>query len=588
MVNAVTMRAANPQRTGVYIDTVLTKAAVKQHGLKATAWQVTGGDKRGTEGQLLLAPGVKMPDGSTRDLCLYVDMGNVACAFDAADPANVPKPLWSRQLGHPVTITKQQDEYGINLLAGAYSTGCLDVNAGILYAVIWTSPDGTAANGRHEFHAIYVDSGQPVHPPLSFEGVSYTVGNTTKRFVSAQRKQRAALLLSGGTVFVAFGSVSETSHTALGWLIAYEPSYQALSGAWCSAMSAKGFGAGIWNGGGGPAADGEGNIIVTTGNGSFDGELDFGESVVKLRYRPPTAQQIAEKQLSPMEVVGNFTPWTDDAMVDLDADGDDYGQAPDPKATNYRGYITAEGQGMGDLDLGSGAPLVNLKQQVVYAIGKHSVLYTVPLNMGRTTPADLQDAQANYRTSLATKPIFAGYNGLGLNAAPADPRDLPITYTGRTQHIHGEMVLWDTGTEQRLYLWAENNSLRCYRVNPDNSLTALGWSAEWASADCTGMGGMPGGMITLSWDGKDPETAVLWASIPYGDANQHVVQGRFLAYDPWDFGTYSDGHGHILPIFDSEKIQQTYLFNKFSRPVAAGHVFLPTYGSDISRWSLNI
>ncbi len=38
---------------------------------------------------------------------------------------------------------------------------------------------------------------------------------------------------------------------------------------------------GVWGGGAGPAVDASGNVYISTGNGSFDGSNNFGDSVVK-------------------------------------------------------------------------------------------------------------------------------------------------------------------------------------------------------------------------------------------------------------------------------------------------------------------
>ena len=83
-------------------------------------------------------------------------------------------------------------------------------------------------------------------------------------------------------------------------------------------------------------------------------------------------------------------------------------------------------------------------------------------------------------------------------------------------------------------------------------------------------------MISLSANGDTD--GVVWASIPYWDANMKISPGRFLAYDAADFGRWSDGNGAILPLWDSQQWNWQFSFNKFNPPVIwNGHVFLPTY-----------
>jgi len=66
---------------------------------------------------------------------------------------------------------------------------------------------------------------------------------------------------------------------------------------------------GVWMGGGGPVADGDGFVYVTTGNGPYDGSTAWGESVLKLD--------------SHLNLVDHFTPydWAFLQCKDLDLSG---------------------------------------------------------------------------------------------------------------------------------------------------------------------------------------------------------------------------------------------------------------------------
>ena len=81
-----------------------------------------------------------------------------------------------------------------------------------------------------------------------------------------------------------------------------------------------------------------------------------------------------------------------------------------------------------------------------------------------------------------------------------------------------------------LFCSGENGNLRAWSVAANGVATYLACSAEVASAQSQEQfGGMPGGLMCLSANGATPNTAVLWACIPYLDANTAVSPGRLLA-----------------------------------------------------------
>jgi hypothetical protein len=89
-----------------------------------------------------------------------------------------------------------------------------------------------------------------------------------------------------------------------------------------------------------------------------------------------------------------------------------------------------------------------------------------------------------------------------------------------------------------LFCWGENGNLRAWTIGGNGAASYLACSAEVASAQSPVP---PGGMMCLSADCAASNTAVLWACIPYLDANTVVSPGRLLAYDATSFGTFGDG-----------------------------------------------
>jgi hypothetical protein len=146
-----------------------------------------------------------------------------------------------------------------------------------------------------------------------------------------------------------------------GWVLGYDAQALNLVGVFSS--TPNGWGAGIWQSGGGIASDAVGNLFVQTGNGSFDGHLggqDFGDSIVKL--------QQSSAGLNPVDF---FTPY-------------------DQLSLSYQ-----------DLDVGSGNPLLLPDQpgphtHELVGGGKEGTLYVVDRDaMGGYNPAgDTQIVQA--------------------------------------------------------------------------------------------------------------------------------------------------------------------------------------------------
>ena len=585
---AVTTRSYDLTRCGANTqETILTPAAVKTRGIKKLFSLALPGDARGCEAQPLIVPGVRLADGSTHDVVYLATMANRVFAFDANNGAQ----LWMVQLGNPIQGDTTIDAYLINDHWGILSTPVIDVSAGLMYACAWTSVDGSPAKGQHYLHAIRLRDGSAAHPPLNLEGTSYNPGHglPAQQFRSMERKQRAALLLAEGAVFVAFGTIAESAATARGWVIAVDTARFQVSATWTS--TARGSGGGIWHSGGGPATDAEGNIYVVTGNGDFDAVTDFGESIVKIRYIPPTATRAGS-----LTVVDWWTPWTDDGRTGGNPDGEGVKQ-PREKAmpTNFRkdahlartmgSAAMNMSAAWGDQDFGAGGPVLAPTAGAILACGKDGVLYTANLhNLGKTQPAELgpSDTAHNYGRLKAAPIFYTYYPGPQRSPVPSNVGNLNFWSGNRTHHLHGTPVLWQSAVHGLIHFcWGENGNLRAWALGNNGASTYLACSAEWASANSPAPpGGMPGGMISLSANGGND--GIVWASIPYTDANMEISAGRFLAYDAANFGKYSDGSGSMPSLWDSQQWNWQFSHNKFNRPVVwNGRIFLPTYDGEV-------
>lgn len=422
MSRSITTRSFDNARTGAYLhEEVLTPAAVGTRGIRRAFSLAMNGDRRGIEAQPLAVADVQIADGSHHDVIFLADMANQVWAFDAATGAS----LWMRTLGRPVNGGQDIDVYVINDHWGVLGTPVIDTHTGVLYAVAWTSVDGSVGAARHVCYAVSLRDGHDVHPPVDLEGAVYDAGNglPQQQFRSATRKQRAALLLTKvngvATVFIAFGSVRETSQDARGWVIACSTEPFALTAAWSAA--AAGFGGGIWHGAGGLASDNAGLIYAMTGNGTFDGVTDFSESFIKLQYTPPAPPATTTGRLA---ILDWWTPYTDKArtsnappatvedIVSRDIPADD-----SALPTNFRAYAEPAAAPMdmddwGDMDLASGGPVLVASHGCVLGCGKDGVMYVV----------DQHTMERRHRPTSSTRPATTPSCGRSRSSSPTTPR----------------------------------------------------------------------------------------------------------------------------------------------------------------------
>jgi hypothetical protein len=581
-------------RTGANVkETTLTVMAVRTRGVR-TLLTLTADDPR-LEAQPLYVSGIVI-GGHQRNVVYQATMGNMVYAWDA----DTGVLLWSVHLGTPINGSQQIDAHNINVKWGILSTPVIDRKAGVLYACAWISPDHSGRWQTGEFFAAALElvTGKLVKPLLSLEGATYDPGHSlpVQKFNSAERKQRAALALTGGAVIICFGTIAETAASARGWVIAVDIASWSIAATWCS--TSRGSGGGIWMSGGGPAIQSDGSIWVVTGNGAFDGTTDWGESVVRLRYTPPAGGATGS-----LRVLGWWTPWTDSGRTGGNPEGETgHAVVMDamekhmqhlPKASNFRIVSFLARMGIadrnmggawGDQDLGASGIVLVETYGIALVSGKDGILYTIDINHpGNTAPADFAPAAAaaNY-AKLAAPPILYTYYDPGVNPAPTNPQELNRLAANRTHHLHGTPVAWQSAAHGQLHFCGgENGNLRAWQLGGNKSSIYLACSAAVASAQApVPTGGMPGWSIAVSANGQTD--GVIWAMIPYGDANMQLTNGRLLAYDATSFGRFGDGSGEIVPLWDSQDWGWNFLHPKFNRPIAVGgKVIVPTYDGHV-------
>jgi outer membrane protein assembly factor BamB len=238
---------------------------------------------------------------------------------------------------------------------------------------------------------------------------------------------------------------------------------------WCSTPAGRN--GGIWQSGQGPAADAEGNIYVTIGDGTFAArDSDYGDSFVKLR--------LEDGQLT---VKDYFTPCN-------------------------QAYLAKN-----DLDFGSSGPISIPGTSFLLGAGKQGRLYLLDSHeMGKYV------ASPGPRDSNCVNP----------NARD----EVQVTAGG---HLHGSPVFWQGPDAPRVYVWGEMDALKSYVVRQGKLQTPPAKSNYVIGCDPPQEMCMPGGMLSISSDQNKPGSGIVWAVVPSnGDASKRRgVAGMVLALD---------------------------------------------------------
>lgn len=612
----ITTKAYDNARSGMWPhETVLTQDAVTRHGLVLERTIPVYGDARGMEAQPLIAPhvltkaavlgsppcegvsciavAIVVKGAEYHDVMVLPSMANVVRGVDAETGAA----LWQTTLGMPIQGSAKIDFHSINDKWGCLSTGVI-VGAK-WYGVCQVSIDnsGTSASGRYFMFALSLADGTQTMKPVNVQGSDNSLW-----------KQRSALAYDAKTnaIFFAHGSVYETANGYTGGITAFDVATNTVAAQ--LPMSS-----GIWMGGQGVVIGPDGYLYAITGNGAFDPSKGwYGEAFVKVRY--------ADKKLA---IVDQWSPWSDTQRTGQSVPK--YAQAAPKMAgesspseavkpvgggmsmpladARVEAAMTAQGQvvsrvyptmaqgAWSDEDWGSAGPACIFAVQTCIAAGKDGIGYPIRTGgLGGTTAANVGTA-ANYG-KLAAPCAWLTMSPGNVPCDPADSRTLNFLPNGVTAHLHMTPVsMYDPMLKSWvIFVWGENAQLHKWKVGQDGKLTYVAQSAEFASADNQRLspGGMPGGFCSASSSGlggmgDDASSMLLFCSVPYGDANATITQGRFIVYDP----IHPAADGSLKVLWDSQRWGVAYTFNKFMAPtVWNGRVYLPNYNGGVMVFGL--
>jgi hypothetical protein len=314
---------------------------------------------------------------------------------------------------------------------------------------------------------------------------------------------RPALLLDGNVLYMAFGGHCDTG-SYRGWIFAYDVSnaaapqkIDAFSTTFAPRTNNSKEGrAGIWMSGHGLTSDSDG-VYFATGDGTYNvanaSARDLGNTVVRTKL-------VSGK----IQVQDWFVP-------------------QDPK--------NREDLKKFDADLGSGGVVLVPNSHLLLAGGKEGRLYLLDRN-------DLgHGAKVSVQSFIATNPPLERFPN------PQQAGDVLFW------NIHGAAVVWPRQNDTFVYLMGEENPLKQWKLIRDAG--PAGWKFQSdapfkkskVSAPLPNNPidpkrnhiWMPGGFLTLSANGTESGSGIVWATMPFReDANHQVVTGILRAFDAAD------------------------------------------------------
>jgi hypothetical protein len=277
--------------------------------------------------------------GVTHNVVFVATEHDSVFAFDADNPDSGSNGglLWQTSFIDPatgVTTVPQPDVLSRDVVPeiGITGTPIIDDSTATLYVVVKTKETGDGSTHYiQRLHALDITSGtersgSPVviadtifdngiytyvsGPSVSGTGAGSVSG--TVYFNALRQHHRSGLVLSGGVVYAAWASHGDHSPYH-GWVIAFDASTLQQRAVFNTTPNG-GLG-GIWMGGGALAADADGSIYFSTGNGTFDQVLRpngrgpaYGDSVLKL------------STTAGLSVADLFTPFNQADLERVDAD----------------------------------------------------------------------------------------------------------------------------------------------------------------------------------------------------------------------------------------------------------------------------
>jgi hypothetical protein len=409
--------------------------------------------------QPLIAHGVAV-EGGTRDLLLVESMEDTAFAFDAEDGTLV----WEVHLGTPALVIDRSTE--------------------TMYLVVRDcdpSQPATSPSCVQRLVALDIEDGSTRQGVAIGGSASGDAGTVT--FDPNAHWCRAGLLLAAGQVYVAFtggpnGNQHEEDFVYHGWVFGYSAGdFTQPPSVYCATPDASG--GAIWQSGSGLAFDGT-SVYFATGNGII-GDMTNPPSVF------PPGPQDNENSLVKLTYAGDAGPtatiYYDDRPYDSSGDVFQYMES-------------------NDIDMSASGPMLIPGTATLVASSKSGIVY----DLDHESMAAAQDP-----LSVFTTPALASGQTLYIYSYSGGPK------------VNGAPVFWkpdsegDAGGPGYVYVWPKNDLLKGLEYDyASGTLSPTSWLV--ANNPITSVGGM----LSLSANGGQANTGLLWASSTSTTGSRHV------------------------------------------------------------------
>jgi outer membrane protein assembly factor BamB len=326
---------------------------------------------------------------------------------------------------------------------GVTATPVIDPDAGP-HGTLFVVAMSKDASGNHfqRLHALDVTSGaELLNGPVTISATFPVMGGTMT-FDAQQYAERAALLLSQGSLYLSFTSHCDTPPYS-GWVMAYSEKTLTQTAVFNAAPNSGGGGPAIWMAGGGPAADAAGNVYLLTANGAFETTLDangfpnegdYGNSFLKLDG-------------ATLAVVDYFTMFNEvtESATDTDLGSGGIMLLPD---------LTDAGGNTQYLAVGAG------KDQNLYVVNREA--------LGKFNPSadnNWQNVSGNLPGGIWSTPAYYNntvyYGPVGSAIAAFTIKDAKLTLSGNTAVTFpypGTAPVVSANGQSDAILWAHENS----------------------------------------------------------------------------------------------------------------------------------